>query len=168
MTPARRAFRECRMQFPRHRVAPRIHIVGIATFVDTVESSFNRIACETAPSALAACVPRRACGPDGMRVGSLIRAWVQHLARGPAIAGAGPLIRAWAAPWRISRGWRECRGVNAHCRRFACERRTRSGAVVPITQATSPTTPRCRRLLSRWFATWALDRPEARPHYPEP
>ena len=113
------------MHFPRHCVAPRFHIVGIATFVDTVESSFNRIACETAPSALAACVPRRACGPDGMRVGSLIRAWVQHLACEPAIAGAGPLIRAWAAPWRISRGWRECRGVNAHCRRFACERRTR-------------------------------------------
>ena len=56
--------------------------------------------------ALAACVPRRARGSDGMRLGSLIRAWVQHLARGPAIAGAGPLIRAWAAPWRISRGWR--------------------------------------------------------------
>ena len=119
MSPARRAFRECRMQFPRHCVSLCIHIVGIATFADTVESSFNRIACETAPSALAACVPRRACGPDGMRVGSLIRAWVQHLARGPAIAGAGPLIRAWAAPWRISRGWRACHGVNAHCQRFA-------------------------------------------------
>ena len=51
MTPARRAFRECRMQFPQHCVAPRAHIVGIATFADTVESSFNRIACETAPSA---------------------------------------------------------------------------------------------------------------------
>ena len=65
-------------------------------------------------------------------------------------------------------GWRACHGVNAHCQRFMCERHARSGAVVPITQATSPTTPRCRRLLSRWFATWALHRPEARPHYPEP
>ena len=143
------------MQFPRHRVAPRIHIVGIATFVDTVENSLNRIACETAASALAACVPRSARGPDGMRVGSLIRAWVQHLARGPAIAGAGPLIRAWAAPWRISWGWRACHGVNAHCRRFACERYARSGAVVPITQATLPTTAHCQRVSSRWFATWA-------------
>ena len=50
-TPARRAFHECRMQFPQHRATPRNHIVGIATFVDTVESSPNRIACETAPSA---------------------------------------------------------------------------------------------------------------------
>ena len=63
MTPARRAFHECRMQFPRHRVSPRNRIVGITTFVDTVESSPNRIACETAVSALAACVPRRARGP---------------------------------------------------------------------------------------------------------
>ena len=80
------------MQFPRHCVAPSVHIAGIATFVDTVENSFNRIACETAASALAACVPRRA--------------------RGSAIAGAGPLIRAWAAPpTRISRGWRACYGL---------------------------------------------------------
>ena len=155
MSPARRAFRECRMQFPQHRATPRNHIVGIATFADTVESSFNRIACETAPSARAACAPRRARGPDGMRLGSLIRAWVQHLACGPAIAGAGPLIRAWAAPRRISRGWRACRGVNAHVQWFACERHARSGAVALKTQATLPATARCRRLLSRWFATWA-------------
>ena len=38
------------MQFPWHRIAPHIHIVGIATFVETIESSPNRIACETAPS----------------------------------------------------------------------------------------------------------------------
>ena len=155
MSPARRAFRECRMQFPRHCVSLCIHIVGIATFADTVESSFNRIACETAASARAACAPRRARGPDGMRLGSLIRAWVQHLACGPAIAGAGPLIRAWAAPRRISRGWRACRGANAHVQRFMCERHTRPGAVASTTQTTSPTTPRCRRLLPRWFATWA-------------
>ena len=155
MSPARRAFRECRMQFPQHRATPRNHIVGIATFADTVESSFNRIACETAPSARAACAPRRARGPDGMRLGSLIRAWVQHLACGPAIAGAGPLIRAWAALWRISRGLRACRGANAHVQRFMCERHTRPGAVASTTQAISPTTPRCRRLLPRWFATWA-------------
>ena len=50
MTPIGWATRECRMQFPQHRIAPRVHIGGIATFVDTVESSLNRIACETAPS----------------------------------------------------------------------------------------------------------------------
>ena len=99
MSPARRAFRECRMQFPRHCVSLCIHIVGIATFADTVESSFNRIACETAPSALAACVPRRA--------------------RGPAYSRVGPTVCAWATPTRISRGWRACHGVNAHCQRFA-------------------------------------------------
>ena len=135
MTPARRAFHECRMQFPRHCAAPRNHIVGIATFADTVESSFNRIACETAASALAACVPRRARGSDTSRVGLM--------------------VCAWAAPRRIPWGWRACHGVNAHCRRFACERRTRSGAVASKSQSTLPTTPHCRRLLSRWFATWA-------------
>ena len=35
------------MQFPRPCVAPNIRIVGIETFVDAVESSLNRIACET-------------------------------------------------------------------------------------------------------------------------
>ena len=49
MIPVARVIRECRMQFPRFGVAPHIHIVGIATFPDTVESSLNRIACETAP-----------------------------------------------------------------------------------------------------------------------
>ena len=82
MTPARRAFHECRMQFPRHCVAPRNHIVGIATFVETVESSFNRIACETAASALAACVPRRARGPSKPGVGPMACAWVRWYARG--------------------------------------------------------------------------------------
>ena len=137
------------MQFPRHCVAPRVHIVGIATFVDTVESSPNRIACETAASA------RELPAFLAARGDPLIRAWVRHFACGSAIAGAGPLIRAWAAPWRISRVGVACRGVNAHCRRFACERRTSSGAVAPTTQTTLPATPRCRRLLSRWFATWA-------------
>ena len=56
---------------------------------------------------------------------------------------------------RISRGWRACRGANAHVQRFMCERHTRPGAVASTTQTTSPTTPRCRRLLPRWFATWA-------------
>ena len=37
------------MQFPQYSIAPHMCIVGIATFVDTVESSLNRIACETAP-----------------------------------------------------------------------------------------------------------------------
>ena len=63
LTPVGRAIEECRMQFPQYSIAPHMCIVGIATFVDTVESSPNRIACETAVSALAACVPRRARGP---------------------------------------------------------------------------------------------------------
>ena len=50
LTPVGRAIEEFRMQFPQHRIAPHMCIVGIATFVDNVESSLNRIACETAPS----------------------------------------------------------------------------------------------------------------------
>ena len=65
------------------------------------------------------------------------------------------MARAWAALWRISRGLRACRGANAHVQRFMCERHTRPGAVASTTQTTLPTTPRCRRLLSRWFALWA-------------
>ena len=61
---------------PRHRVSPRNRIVGITTFVDTVESSPNRIACETAPSA--SCLR------------SSPRTWTRHFAPGSAIAGAGP------------------------------------------------------------------------------
>ena len=49
ITPVGSAIEECRMQFPRPCIAPRIRIVGIATFVDTVEHSPNRIACATAP-----------------------------------------------------------------------------------------------------------------------
>ena len=84
MTPARRVIHECRMQFPRHRVAPRIHIVGIATFADAVESSFNRIACETA-SRMCACT----------HVGPMARAWDQHLARGPDTWRVDPVVCAW-------------------------------------------------------------------------
>ena len=49
---------------PRPYVAPHIRIVGIATFVDTVESSLNRIACETVLSER-----------TRAHVGLLIRAW---------------------------------------------------------------------------------------------
>ena len=73
MTPIGRAIEECRMQFPRPCVAPRIRIVGIATFVDTVEHSLNRIACETAPSER----QQRARGPDASHAGPLIRAWAR-------------------------------------------------------------------------------------------
>ena len=108
--------------------------------------------------ARAACAPPRALRSDGMRVGPLIRTWVRHLARGPSNPHVGPMARAWAALWRISRGLRACRGANAHVQRFMCERHTRPGAVASTTQTTSPTTPRCRRLLPRWFATWAPPR----------
>ena len=78
MAPAGRAFHECRMQFPRPCIAPRIRIVGIATFVDTVEHSPNRIACATAPSER----QQRARGPDTSHVGPTPRAWVRWYARG--------------------------------------------------------------------------------------
>ena len=47
-----------RMQFPRGASAPYIHIVGIATFVEFVECSGNRIACEIVWS-----VPRQSTCP---------------------------------------------------------------------------------------------------------
>ena len=88
MTPVGRAIEEFRMQFPRPCIAPHIRIVGIATFKDNVESSLNRIACETAPSErtrahvgpLASPLPgnrtqeahSRACGPTISHVNRLI------------------------------------------------------------------------------------------------
>lgn len=63
---AGRFIQKFRMQFPRHRIAPDIHIVGIATFVETVERSPNRIACETAPNAR----HQRARGPSIVRLGA--------------------------------------------------------------------------------------------------
>ncbi len=60
-----RSIQKFRMQFPQHRIAPHIHIVGIATFVETVESSPNQIACETAPSKR----NQRARGPYIVRLG---------------------------------------------------------------------------------------------------
>ena len=50
MIPVGCAAQEFRMQFPQRFVVLHIHIVGIATFVGIIESSPNRIACETAPS----------------------------------------------------------------------------------------------------------------------
>ena len=108
MTPSRRAFHECRMQFPRHCVAPRSHIVGIATFSDTVENSLNRIACETAPSA------RELLAFLASRVGPFIRAGVRHLARGPAIAGAGPLIRTGVRHFARGSDGMRVGGAQAH------------------------------------------------------
>ena len=150
------------MQFPRHCVAPRIHIVGIATFADTVESSFNRIACETAASARAACAPPRALRSDGMRVGPLIRTWVRHLARGPSNPRVGPMVRAWAAPWRISRGWRACRGANAHVQRFASD----TPGQAPLRPQRRPPRPRhpVVGVCYRGGLRRGRRRPETRPH----
>ena len=72
MTPARRAIPRMSHAIPPHCVAPRNHIVGIATFADAVESSPNRIACETA-SRMCACT----------HVGPILGAWARYLARGP-------------------------------------------------------------------------------------
>ena len=64
LTPVGRAIEEFRMQFPQYSIAPHMCIVGIATFVDAVESSLNRIACETVLSER-----------TRAHVGLLIRAW---------------------------------------------------------------------------------------------
>ena len=58
----------------------------------------------------------------------------------------------------LARGLKK--GVTAHLQRFVCARHTRPGTVVPTTQTTSPTTPRCRRYSPRWSALWAPRRPE--------
>ena len=138
-TPTGRAFRECRMQFPQHCVVPRIDIVGIATFVEAVEISLNRIACDTAP---------RMCARN---------------------AHVGPLIRTWAAPPRHGiAGLRAIVRVSARNSGVACEQRTRPGAVVPVSQTTSPTTSHRWRLSPRWSALWAPHRPEPQPRRPEP
>ena len=94
MTPVGCAFQEFRMQFPRPCVAPNIRIVGIATFVDTVESSLNRIACETASIERS----QRACGPADSHVGPLIRTLRgRHQMGGIAALGAR---HAADTPWR--------------------------------------------------------------------
>ena len=113
MTPTGRVIHKCRMQFPRHCVAPRIHIVGIATFADMIESSFNRIACETA-SRMCACT----------HVGPMARTRARHFARGPDTSSVGPTLRAWAR--HFERGpdtWRVDPVVCAWVRWYACGRR---------------------------------------------
>ena len=92
MTPVGDAFHECRMQFPRLCVELHIRIVGIATFVDAVESSLNRIACETAPRMCA----RAHAGPLRRRLTAGRLTLVHPRARGPANACLGPLCRTWA------------------------------------------------------------------------
>ena len=69
--------------------------------------------------ALAACAPPHTRGPDTSRVAPLSLAWVRHFARGSDGMRVGSMVCAWATPTRISRGWRACHGVNAHCQRFA-------------------------------------------------
>ena len=81
MTPARRAFHECRMQFPRtvsYRVSMSLELQRLWKLlkVHSVELHAKLL------QARAACVPRRTRGSDGMRVGFLIRTGVRHFARG--------------------------------------------------------------------------------------
>ena len=88
---------------------------------------------------------------------------------GPAIAHVGPLIRAWAAlPRHGIAGLRAIVRVSARNSGFACEQHARPGAVVSVSQTTSPTTPHCWRLSPRWSALWAPRRPEPRPDRPKP
>ena len=129
MTPTGRVIHKCRMQFPRYGVAPRFHIVGIATFADAVENSPNRIACETAPR-MCACT----------HVGPMARAWDQHLARGPDTWRVDPVVCAWAAPpRRISRGWRACYGLT---RMFSGSRASGTPGQVSLGPSRRPPCPR--------------------------
>ena len=89
ITPVGSAIEECRMQFPRPCITPCIRIVGIATFVDTVEHSPNRIACATAPSER----EQRAHGLAIVHVGPTPRTSALCSAPGPAHASVGPLMR---------------------------------------------------------------------------
>ena len=82
-------------------------------------------------------VPRRARGPDLSRplIVTLVsrsspRAWARHWS-GPVewcnrfvSFGVGYAL-SWSGGSSCWVGWRACHGVNAHCQRFACERRTR-------------------------------------------
>ena len=117
------------MQFPRYGVAPRFHIVGIATFAGAVESSFNRIACETA-SRMCACT----------HAGPMARTWVRHFARGPDTWRVDPVVCVWAAPpWRISRGWRACYGLT---RMFSGSRASGTPGQVSLGPSRRPPCPR--------------------------
>ena len=166
ITPVGCAFLECRMQFPRPCVELHIRIVGIATFVDAVESSLNRIACETAPRM---CARNAHVGPLRRRLTAGRFTLVHPCARGPANSHADPLVRAWAAlPRHGIAGLRAIVRVSARNSGFSCELHARPGAVVPVSQTTSATTPHCWRLSPRWSALWAPHRPKPRPHRPEP
>ena len=146
------------MQFPRPCVASRIRIVGIATFVDAVESSLSRIACETAPRMCA----RRTRGPDSPPP--------DRRAASPS-APARTRARSCVPGQRRPCAYREVDvRIKGLPRIFSGSRvlHARPGAVVPRSQTTSPTTPDCQRFSPRWSALWAPHCPEPQPHQPEP
>ena len=147
------------MQFPRPCVAPNIRIVGIATFVDAVEHSLNRIACETAPRMCA----RRTRGPDSPPPDR----WAAY-PRAPARTRARSCVPGQRRP----RAFREVdvriKGVTAHIQRFACEQHTMSETVLPKTQTTTPIRAHRQHFSPRWSALWAPHCPEPRPQCPEP
>ena len=112
--------------------------------------------------ARAACVPRRARGSDTSHVSPLIRAWVRHLARESANPRVGPLSRAWVRWYAWGRRPGAYLGVGVRVmgltRIVSGSRATHQAVAVPTPQVTLPTTPRCQRLLPRWFALWAAPR----------
>ena len=151
LTPIGRAISECRMQFPRPCVASRIRIVGIATFVDAVESSLSRIACETAPRMCA----RRTRGPDSPPPDR----WAAY-PRAPARTRARSCVPGQRRPCAYREVDVRIKGLP---RIFSGSRvlHARPGAVVPRSQTTSPTTPDCQRFSPRWSALWAPYCPES-------
>ena len=88
MSPARRAFRECRMQFPdtvSHRATISLELQRLRTLlkVHSIELHAKLLRARELPALLAAHVDPMVC------------AWVRHFARGSDDMRVGPLIRAW-------------------------------------------------------------------------
>ena len=137
MTPVRRAFRECRMQFPdtvSHCVFILLELQRLRTLLKVHPIELHAKLLQAHASCLR----------------SSPRTWIRwHARQRRPGAYLGVEVRV-AGLTRIVSG--------------SCASDTPGGAVASTTQTTLPTTPHCRRLLPRWSATWAPRCPEARPH----
>ena len=100
------------MQFPRPCVELHIRIVGLATFVDAVESSLNRIACETAPRM---CARNAHVGPLRCRLTAGRLTLVHPRARGPVNVSVGSPAQTRNSGFTSDiAGWRTRERVRAH------------------------------------------------------